>query len=144
MNLSQSFEPTKIVRGQDLCKLTTESIDKELENEPGMENVVFVFSCESLLTLDDEGSWYIVMKHILSHGSCPSHLNPKGTRELRLNSMQYTMINGILFHINYDKLMLRCIEKGVYEVLKYLCDGIARGHSTRETTTHKILRVGYY
>jgi hypothetical protein len=40
---------------------------------------------------------------------------------------------------------LRCLERSdVEKVLKDLHDGPAGGHFVGETTTHKILRVGYY
>jgi hypothetical protein len=64
---------------------------------------------------------------------------------LRLKSAQYQLVHGILFRRNYDGVLLRCLEKqDVDKVLKELHDGPARGNFAGETTTHKILRVGYY
>ena len=55
------------------------------------------------------------------------------------------MINGVLFRQNYDKVLLRCLEKDDAEhILTKLHDGSAGGHFNRETTTHKVLRAGYY
>ena len=55
------------------------------------------------------------------------------------------MIHGVLFLQNYDKVLLRCLEKDNAEhILIELHDGLANGHFSRETTAHKVLRVGYY
>jgi hypothetical protein len=50
-----------------------------------------------------------------------------------------------LFRKNYDNVFLRCLEKyDADKVLAQLHDGPAGGHFGGETTTHKILRVGYF
>jgi hypothetical protein len=50
-----------------------------------------------------------------------------------------------LFRRNYDGVLLRCLEKqDADKVLKELHDGLTGGNFAGETTTHKILRVGYY
>ena len=51
----------------------------------------------------------------------------------------------MLFWINYDGVLLICLEhKDADKVLKELHDGPTSGNFTGNTTTHKILRVGYY
>ena len=55
------------------------------------------------------------------------------------------MIDGILFQQNYDKVLVRCLEKNNAEhILIELHDGLAGGHFSRETTAHKVLRTRYY
>lgn len=55
------------------------------------------------------------------------------------------MVDGILFWQNYDNVLLRCLEKDdVDHILTKLHDSPAGGHFSGETTTHKVLRVGYY
>ena len=55
------------------------------------------------------------------------------------------MINGILFQRNHDNVLLRCLEKyDATKVLLELHDRPAGGHFGGETTTHKMLREGYY
>jgi hypothetical protein len=62
-----------------------------------------------------------------------------------LKSAQYRLINLVLFHVNYDRVLLRCLEcEDVDKVLKELHDGPAGGNFAGNTTAHKILRVGYY
>jgi hypothetical protein len=51
----------------------------------------------------------------------------------------------VLFHVNYDVVILRCLEcEDEDKVLKELHDGPAGGHFVVDTTAHKILRAGYY
>ena len=61
-----------------------------------------------------------------------------------LKSTQYQMIDWVLFHQNYDNVLLRCLEKeDVNHVLTELHDGPTGGHFDGETTAHKVLRAGY-
>jgi hypothetical protein len=51
----------------------------------------------------------------------------------------------VLFRVNYDGVLLRCLEcDDVEKVLKELHDGPAGGHFSGNTTAHKILTAGYY
>ena len=55
------------------------------------------------------------------------------------------MIDGVLFHQNYDNVLPRCLEKDdVDQVLTELHDGPEGGHFGRDITAHKLLREGYY
>jgi hypothetical protein len=73
------------------------------------------------------------------------NLNPRERRALRLKSAQYRLINSVLFQVNYDGVLLRCLEhEDADKVLKELHDGPVGGHFAGDTTAHKILRDGYY
>jgi len=90
-------------------------------------------------------SWYEELTFLLHHVTCPKNLNARERRSLRLKSTQYRLINLVLFRVNYDGVLLRCLEcEDAYKVLKDIHDGPAGGHFTGNTTAHKILRVGYY
>jgi hypothetical protein len=92
-----------------------------------------------------EGSYYNDLKYYLQHGTTPDHLNAKQKRALRLKSLQYQLVHGILFRKNYDGVLLWCLKKqDVDKVLKDMHDGPVGGHFSGDTTTHKVLRVGYY
>jgi hypothetical protein len=66
-------------------------------------------------------------------------------RALRIKSGEYHLINFVLFKINYDGVLLRCLEQeDADKVLKELHDGPVGGHFAGNTTTHKILRADYY
>ena len=90
-------------------------------------------------------SWYNDLKYYLTHGRSLNHLDAYKKRALRLNSAQYQLIDGVLFWQNYDQVLLRCLEKDdAKHILIELHDGVAGGHLSGDTTTHKVLRVGYY
>jgi hypothetical protein len=86
------------------------------------------------------------MTYFLHHGTCPENLNLRERRTLRLKSTQYHLINLVLFRVNYDGVLLRCLEhEDAYKVLKELHDGPVGGNfMVGNTISHKILRVGYY
>jgi hypothetical protein len=66
-------------------------------------------------------------------------------RALRLKSTQYRLINSVLFRINYDGVLIICLEReDTYKVLKEIHDGPAGGHFAGNTTAHKILGADYY
>jgi hypothetical protein len=59
--------------------------------------------------------------------------------------MQYHLLTSVLFFVNYDRVLLICLEcKDVEKVLKELDDGPVGGLFIGNKTAHKILRVGYY
>ena len=62
-----------------------------------------------------------------------------------MKSSQYVMIDDILFRRNYDGILLRCVdERKAQELMKEFHEGICGGHFAPTTTTHKIIRVGFY
>ena len=51
----------------------------------------------------------------------------------------------VLFRHNYDQVLLKCLEKNnVEHILIELHNCPVGSHFSRETTTHKVLRAGYY
>ena len=85
------------------------------------------------------------MKCYLTHGSNLNHLDAHKKGVLRIKSIRYQLIDSVLFQQNYDQVLLRCLEKDDAEhILIELHDGPTGGHFSRETTTHKVLGVGYY
>jgi hypothetical protein len=87
--------------------------------------------------------WYDDIKFCLEHGSAPHHLDPTKIRELILKSSSFQMINGILFHQNFDGVLMRYLEKDEAEkVLLELHVREAGGNFGRDTTAHKVLRAG--
>jgi hypothetical protein len=51
------------------------------------------------------------MKYYLTYGIYPHYLDPKKKRSLKLNFTQYQLIQGVICHINYGGIYLRCLEK---------------------------------
>jgi hypothetical protein len=89
-------------------------------------------------------SWCDDLKYYLAHRNSPNHLDARKKRALRLKCTQYQLIDNLLFRQNYDKVLLRCLEKDdVEHKLTELNDGPIGSHFSGETTAHKVLRVGY-
>jgi hypothetical protein len=138
------IKPAKLVKGQGLCKLAAEAQDQANEDSR-WENEMALWCNEVAYISPRQDSWYKDLNYLLHHGACPENLNPKERRALRLKSAQYRLINLVLFQINYDGVLLRCLEReDVDKVLTELHDGPVRGHFAGNTTAHKILRAGYY
>jgi hypothetical protein len=79
------------------------------------------------------------------HGTTPRNIDPKNRRALRLRSASFQLINDVLFQKNFDGVFLRCLEKEESEkVLAELHSGDVGGHFGGDTTSHKVLRAGYY
>ena len=94
------------------------------------------------VSLNDVDSLYADIIYYLKNGYSPSKLDHTKKRALRLKAKQYQLVNDVLFRINYDFVLLRCLEKSEAEkVLQELHDGPAGGHYAGDATTHKILRA---
>jgi hypothetical protein len=66
-------------------------------------------------------------------------------RILKMKLSQYVMIVDILFKINYDGILLRCVDEIKYgELMKEFHKGICGGNFVLTTTAHKIIRVVFY
>jgi hypothetical protein len=134
----------QIVRGQGLCKLVVDSAAGQQEendvSNPGQHYQNLICCAQNPVS-----PWYDDIKLCLEHGSAPHHLDPTKRRALRLKSVSFQLINGILFRQNFDGVLMCCLEKDeVEKVLLELHSGEAGGHFGGDTTAHKVLRVGYY
>eukprot|EP00253_Pinus_taeda_P024756 PITA_24756 len=131
------IKPANIVRDQGFCKMLAGA--SQISEIPSIEVQV----CE--VSLNDEESLYADIIYYLKNGYAPSYLNYTKKRALRLKAKQYQLINDILFRMNYDSVLLRCLEISEDDkILQELHDGPASGHYTGDATAHKILRAGYY
>jgi hypothetical protein len=138
------IKPTKIVRGQGLCKLAANLEGAQVSSQEGWENELEV-SNEVQYVLAPTFSWYNDIKYYLNHCIAPQYLEPNKKKALRLKSIKYHLIDGVLFKKNYDNVFLRCLEKpDVDKVLVQLHDGPVGGNFGEEMIVHKILIVGYF
>eukprot|EP00253_Pinus_taeda_P027969 PITA_27969 len=121
-----------IVKGQGFCKiLAGASLISEI---PSADIQVYEVS------LNDNESLYADIIYYLKNGYAPSHLNHTKKRALRLKAKQYKLLNDVLSRINYDYVLLRCIEESkAKKVLQELHDGPAGRHYVGDATPHKIL-----
>jgi hypothetical protein len=80
------IKPTKIVKGQGLCKLIAEAQDQVDSENSGWENELSLWCSEVLYLPPGQDSWYENLSYFLHHGTCPKNLNPRERRALRLKS----------------------------------------------------------
>jgi hypothetical protein len=133
-----------IVRGQGLCKLVAYSA-KGQQEENDISNLGQHDQNAIYYTQISVSPWYDNIKFCLEHGPAPRHLDPTKRRALILNSTSFHLVNGILFHQNFDGILMRCLEKDEAEkVLLELHAREAGGHFGGDTIAHKVLGAGYY
>jgi hypothetical protein len=134
------IKPTKLVKGQDLAKMLTEG------NERAFDMICHHNNQEispNLLKLE-QVEWYADIIFYLKNLTCPSHLVGHKKRALRLKSSKYVLTRDGLGWKNLDGVIHRCVDdveskKLVDEFHVEFCE-----HFAAKTTTHKILREGYY
>jgi hypothetical protein len=132
------------LRGQGLCKLVADSKIGQQEDSDtsnlGQSDQSLICCAQNLFS-----PWYDDIRFCLEHGSAPRHLDPTKRRELRLKFTSFHLVNGVLFRQNFDGVLMHCLEKDeAGKVLLELHAGEAGGHFGGDTTSHKVLRAGYY
>ena len=103
------INPSNIIKGQGLCFLESQYNDLEQEQQLIQEEDMFVDTIDVISAPSSE--WYDDIKFYLTHGYAPLTLDSKKHRALRLKATPYQFIDNVLFHINFDGVFLRCVEK---------------------------------
>eukprot|EP00253_Pinus_taeda_P017860 PITA_17860 len=81
------------------------------------------------VSLNNTESRYVDIIFYLENGYAPTQLNYTKKRALILNAKKYQIVDDVLFRINYDYVLPRCLEKSeVEKVLQELHNGRAGGH----------------
>ena len=93
----------------------------------------------------EQVDWYMDIIFYLKNLTCPDYLIGHKRRALRLKTSKYVLLKDGLGWRNPDGIVLRCVD---HVESKRLTDefhgGFCGGHFAARTTTHKILRAGYY
>ena len=132
------IKPTKIVKGQGLFQMLTES-DQETIQLGESEQINLVVS-----ELEHD-EWYSDIIYYLKNLSCPDHLVDYKRRALRLKAMEYYLTENGLGWKHPHGVLLRCVnQEEAGKLLKELHSRLCGGHFATHTTAHKILRDGYY
>ena len=93
----------------------------------------------------EQHPWYTNIIFFLRNLTCPDHLLGHKRRELRLKETKYCLTKDGLGWRNPDGLILRCVDEPESKKLMVeFHSGFCGGHFAAKTTTHKILRAGYY
>jgi hypothetical protein len=132
------IKPTKIMKGQGLAQMLTESNQEAIQMGESEQINVMISELEH-----DE--WYSDIVYYLKNLSCPDHLVDYKRRALRLKAMKYCLTEDGLGWRNPDRVIRRCVNKEeAKKLLEELHSRYCGGHFAARTTAHKILRVGYY
>jgi hypothetical protein len=132
------IKPTKIIKGQGMEKMMTESNQEAIE--VGQKEQVNIVVSEI-----ENNEWYSDIIYYLKNLTCPDHLVEHKRRSLRLKAMKYCLTEDGLGWRNPDGVILRCVDKEeVDKLITELHAGHCGGHFAARTMTHKILRAGYY
>eukprot|EP00253_Pinus_taeda_P005043 PITA_05043 len=131
------IKPASIVKGQRFCKMLAGA--SLISKIPSTEIQMYKVSLNIVESL------YADIIFFLKNGYAPPNLDYTKKRALRLKDKQCQLVNDVIFRMNYDYALLRCLEKYKAEkVLQELHDGPVGGHYAGDATAHKILCVGYY
>jgi hypothetical protein len=132
------IKPTKIVKGQGLAQMLTESNQEAIQmGEREQINMVV-----SELEHDE---WYSDVIYYLKNLSSLNHLVDYKRRALRLKAMKYCFTANVLSLKDPYGFLLRCLnQEEDNELLRELHSEHCDGYFVAHTTAHKILRARYY
>jgi hypothetical protein len=127
------IKPLKYIKGQGLCKI--------IANGDSVDGMLSILVGEPLAYSE----WYKDIIFYLRSGKFHVTMNPKEQRTLKMKENQYMYIADKLFKINYDGILLICIDENqAQELIRELHEGICVGHFAPTATTHKIIRARFY
>jgi hypothetical protein len=141
------IKPTKLIKGQGLAKLLTDSNYKFLGLHP-------IFSQSNKSRSQDEGSclqlvyiylsspWYKDIVYFLQNLQAPPNFDKSKIVSLKLKSMNYCIFNQELFWRDPNIILLKCVDEGESkQIVTYFHKGFCGGHHHWKATTFKILRA---
>ena len=114
-------------------------------NQPTQDELQTKQNKEHIMDKYSNSSWYANIVYVLLHLQCPSHLNKKESRSLKLKATKYCLVNKKWHWKDQRGLLLKCLEKSEIElVISESHEGACGGHRYWKATASKILRSGYY
>jgi hypothetical protein len=144
------IKPTKLIKGQGLAKLLAESNCKAL-------GISFINACLGTQQDDSpnqsswvdlpltECAWYRDILYFLQELRPPDGMGKSKARSLKLKAVKYCLIDQVLYWRDPLGVLLRCLSpQESQKVIFEFHNGLCGGHYFWKTTTHKILRAGYY
>ena len=141
------IKPTKLVKGQGLAKLMSQSNYEAL-------GVNFFELCTYIIAQEEEGKvhldflaspWYKNIVHVLQNLQAPPKLSKTQARFVKLKSAMFCILNKFLYWKHRGDILLNCLlEVEAKQKIKDFHCGDCGGHLYWKTTTHKILRDGFY
>ena len=75
----------------------------------------------------------------------PPHLIENEKRTIKLHSVRYVIVNGILWWRNFEGILLKCMnQQDSKRILREMHLGVCGGHYMAKTTAHKVMRAGFW
>eukprot|EP00253_Pinus_taeda_P031515 PITA_31515 len=137
------IKPTKLIKGQGLAKLMTETnfqaldinqLDNEQEMATPQINQAFL-----------QSTWYADISFVLLNMQAPPGLSRTKKRFLKMKASKFCILDHVLFWKNHEGVLLNClIKEETNKVLKEFHAGDCGGHLYWKSTADKILRAGFY
>ncbi|XP_059077939.1 uncharacterized protein LOC131876533 [Cryptomeria japonica] len=125
------IKPTKMVRGQGLCRLMAENESREVDSLP------------LTLFIDHQDSWFTNVAYYLTYGDCPDHLSPREKRNLRLNAAKFGVPQKIVTdnasNFSSSKLSLFCYDHGIS--LAHAFDYYPQGNGQAESSNKNLINI---
>jgi hypothetical protein len=139
------INPTKLIKGQGLARLLTESNYKALEanliheqpksSSRDFQGIVPLSACP----------WYKDIVYFLQELRPPDGMEKGKARALKLKAVRYCIIEHALYWKDPQGILLACLDQQrAQRVMNDFHSGLCGGHYFWKTTVHKILRDGYY
>ena len=125
--------PTKLVRGNALCKAIVENRIVEETKESREKKLV--------LSVGMQDSWFGNITYLLTYGECLEGMTTKQRRDLKLKVAKYVIWDDKLFKKAIDGTFIRCVDKQQQEnLLRTFHDEACGGNFSSSFTNFKILR----
>lgn len=143
LEYDMEIKPTKLIKGQGLAKLMTETrfqaLDiNELDNEQEMATPQIH---QALL----QSPWYADIIYVLLNLQAPLGLSRTKKRFLKMKASKFCILDDALIWKNHDGILLNCLtEDETNKVPKEFHAGDCGGHLYWKSTADKILRDGFY
>ena len=123
-----------LVRGQGLAKLIAHT-------ETDQNLISYAYTTEGIIS----DIWYQDIFYFLLQGKCHIGTNGSQQRALKTKCTSYMIKGGHLYQKNYEGIYLKCLNcEEAKDVLHQFHDRYDTGHGSAKSTTHLILRSGYY
>jgi hypothetical protein len=144
------IKPTKLVKGQGLARILSESNCKALGvklmniNSENQKNEIVDKDLHTILQLA-ECAWYKDIIYFLQKLRPPDGLEKNKVRDLKLKAMKYCLIDQVLYWKDPLGVLLICIDPQESQITMIdFHDNSSGGHHFWRTMIYKILKAGYF
>ena len=149
------IRPTKLIKGQGLAKILSESNCQALGINLSMTTNEDTGAREEAQRIEIASQkvhmkylispWYKELVEYLLTLSCPSSCEKNKYRSLRLKSQKYMVANGRLYWWDPSGILLMCLtEEEVESIMAEFHEGICGGHYSWRATAQNILKFGFF